>query len=94
MPWFSLKLLILSPLLCLFCPVLMILHGLWEGEDLPVHQTTSGFCGRWDQRCHLTGLLGLWFLPRHYYEREHRLFIEHPPDQKPTPAGWQEACVP
>lgn len=52
----------------------MILHGLWEGEDLPVHQTLSGFCGRWDQQCwvghfgpscrglvkHLTGLLGLF----------------------------------
>lgn len=31
MPWFTLKLFILSPLLCLFCPVVMILHGLWEG---------------------------------------------------------------
>lgn len=73
MPWFSLKLFILSPLFCLFHPVVMILHGLWEGEDLPVHQTKTGFCWTWNQQCwvghfgpsckglvkHLTGLLGL-----------------------------------
>lgn len=74
MPWFSLKLFILSPLLCLFYPVVMILHGLWEREELPVHQTKSGFCwtcnqqfgvGHFGPSCkglmkHLTGLLGLF----------------------------------
>lgn len=48
--FFSLKPFILSPLFYLFCPVVMILQGLWEGEELPVHQTTSGVCVRWDQQ--------------------------------------------
>lgn len=77
MPWFSLKLFILSPLLCLFCPVVKILRRLWEGGDLPVHQTTSPLWSQL-QGAHETAhwsLGPLGFLPRHYFEGEHRLFI-------------------
>lgn len=60
MSWFRLKLFILSPLLCLFCPVVKILRGLWEGGDLPVPKPQVHF----GPSCkglvkHLTGLLGL-----------------------------------
>lgn len=103
MPWFSLKLFILSPLLCLFQPCgndpAWAVGGrrppcapnpkwlLWEMGSAVLGGTLwsqlQGAC----ETPHWS-LGPLRFLPRHYYEGERRLFIKHPPDQKPTPAGW------